>query len=187
MKSFTAGAKRLHTAYGFSFLYADRLSPQLVRSAIEAWPADGTTGWPSWAFSNHDAPRAVSRWAGPADRSACARAAMLLLVSLRGNIFLYQGEELGLPQATLAFADLKDPEAITNWPRSLGRDGARTPMPWAAHAPNAGFSSARPWLPMAGAIPPPAASGRSAEHTPELQSPCNLRCRPLLRRQTNRH
>ena len=168
MKSFTAGAKRFHTAYGFSFLYADRLSPQLVRSAIEAWPADGTTGWPSWAFSNHDAPRAVSRWAGPADRSACARAAMLLLVSLRGNIFLYQGEELGLPQATLAFADLKDPEAITNWPRSLGRDGARTPMPWAAHAPNAGFSSARPWLPVAGSHLPLAVDRQEAEPDSQL-------------------
>src|SRR5437762_14344659 len=59
-------------------------------------------------------------------------------------IFLYQGEELGLPQAELALADLKDPEAIINWPLILGRDGARTPMPWVGEAPHAGFSSVRP-------------------------------------------
>jgi alpha-glucosidase len=69
-------------------------------------------------------------------------------VSLRGNVFLYQGEELGLPQAQIAFADLKDPEAIANWPQTLGRDGARTPMPWAAHNPGAGFSTVDPWLPI---------------------------------------
>jgi alpha-glucosidase len=46
------------------------------------------------------------------------------------------------------FEDLKDPEAIANWPRTLSRDGARTPMPWAADAPNLGFSTAKPWLPI---------------------------------------
>jgi alpha-glucosidase len=73
---------------------------------------------------------------------------MLLLMCLRGNIFLYQGEELGLPQAHIGFEDLKDPEAIANWPATLGRDGARTPMPWESSAPHAGFSTAIPWLPV---------------------------------------
>jgi alpha-glucosidase len=73
---------------------------------------------------------------------------MLLLVSLRGNLFLYQGEELGLPQADLAFEDLRDPEAIANWPLTRGRDGARTPIPWRADAPFAGFSTVKPWLPI---------------------------------------
>jgi alpha-glucosidase len=77
-----------------------------------------------------------------------AQLAMLLLVCLRGNIFLYQGEELGLPQASIAFEDLRDPEAIANWPLTLGRDGARTPMPWAADACYGGFSIKRPWLPI---------------------------------------
>jgi alpha-glucosidase len=105
-------------------------------------------GWPSWAFSNHDAPRAISRWARPEDRAAFARLAMLLLISLRGNVFLYEGEELGLPQAHIDFEDLKDPEAIANWPLTLGRDGARTPMPWKAGAAHAGFSTGKPWLPV---------------------------------------
>jgi len=147
MKLLTRGERRLHTAYGFNFLYADALTPALVRAALEAW-SDAADSWPSWAFSNHDAPRAVSRWSAAADRAAGARLALLLLLSLRGNVFLYQGEELGLPQAELSFNDLRDPEAIANWPLTLGRDGARTPMPWQRHAPNAGFSTVRPWLPV---------------------------------------
>jgi alpha-glucosidase len=150
MKQFISGDRRFHTAYGFNFLYAESLSPALVRSVLEAWPEDGVTGWPSWAFSNHDAPRAVSRWAGPKDRAAAARLSMLLLLCLRGNVFLYQGEELGLPQAQIAFEDIRDPEAIANWPLTLGRDGARTPMPWLSRAPSAGFSTGRPWLPVPG-------------------------------------
>jgi alpha-glucosidase len=148
MKLFTAGSNRFHTAYGFNFLYADVLTPALVRSAVEAWPDHPGIGWPSWAFSNHDAPRAVSRWAAPTQRQECARLAMLLLISLRGNIFIYQGEELGLPQAEVRFEDLKDPEAIANWPLTLGRDGARTPMPWHSGGSHGGFSTGRPWLPV---------------------------------------
>jgi alpha-glucosidase len=148
MPAYTQGTRRLHTAYGFNFLYANRLSPALVRRAMEAWPDTPGTGWPSWAFSNHDAPRAVSRWAAPEERAACARFALLLLLTLRGNVFLYQGEELGLPQAQIAFEDLRDPEAVANWPLTLGRDGARTPMPWIAAAPQAGFTTGRPWLPL---------------------------------------
>lgn len=147
MKLFTAGGKRLDSAYGFDFLYAPVLTPPVVRAAIEGWPDTPGTGWPSWAFENHDAPRAVSRWAAAEHADAFCRMKMLLLACLRGNIFIYNGEELGLPQVEIAFADLKDPEAIANWPRTLSRDGARTPMPWIANAPNLGFSPARPWLP----------------------------------------
>ena len=73
---------------------------------------------------------------------------MLLLLCLRGNVFIYQGEELGLPQAEVPFDRLQDPEAIANWPQTLGRDGARTPLPWAADRPQAGFSTVEPWLPV---------------------------------------
>ena len=77
-----------------------------------------------------------------------ARLYMMLLLTLRGNPIIYQGEELGLPQAQVPFSHLKDPEAIANWPKTLGRDGARTPMPWKAGQLNAGFSSGEPWLPV---------------------------------------
>jgi alpha-glucosidase len=148
MKALTSGDSRFHTAYGFNFLHAERLTPELIRAALGAWPETAGTGWPSWAFSNHDAPRAVSRWSTPANRAAYSQLAMLLLMCLRGNIFLYQGEELGLPQAQIGLEDLKDPEAIANWPATLGRDGARTPMPWQSSAPHAGFSTVAPWLPV---------------------------------------
>lgn len=148
MHAITAGERRLNSAYGFNFLYADRLTPALVRDAAEQWPATPGTGWPSWAFENHDAPRAVSRWAAPEHHDAFAAMKLLLLVSLRGNIFLYQGEELGLTQVDIPFERLVDPEAIANWPLTLGRDGARTPMPWRADAPHLGFSAAEPWLPI---------------------------------------
>jgi alpha-glucosidase len=151
MKAFTRGETRLNSAYGFNFLYAPHLTPALVREAMEEWPDESGTGWPSWAFENHDAPRAVSRWTTPEARDAFARMKMLLLVALRGNIFLYYGEELGLDQVEIAFEDLQDPEAIANWPLTLSRDGARTPMPWARDAVGAGFTSVRPWLPVGSA------------------------------------
>ncbi len=150
MKLFTAGDDRLNSAYNFNFLYAKALTPALVRRSVEAWPDEAGTGWPSWAFSNHDAPRAISRWAAPEHRSALARMAMLLFVCLRGNVIIWQGEELGLTQVTIPFDRLQDPEAIANWPLTLSRDGARTPMPWQADAPFNGFSCREPWLPVGG-------------------------------------
>lgn len=148
MQAFTAGDDHLNSAYGFLYLYAPALTAALVRQGAEAWHGRDGQGWPSWAFSNHDAPRAVSRWAGDRDPRAYAGMAMLLLLCLRGNVFIYQGEELALPQAEVPFDRLVDPEAIANWPQTLGRDGARTPMPWCADRPNAGFSTAEPWLPV---------------------------------------
>ena len=147
MKAFTEGGKRLDSAYNFDFLYAPRLTAPLVRASLSQWSGEPGEGWPSWAFSNHDAPRAVTRWTLDGDMARAARLNLLVLLSLRGNPIIYQGEELGLPQGEVAFEDLQDPEAIANWPHTLGRDGARTPMPWAASAPQAGFSSAnRTWL-----------------------------------------
>lgn len=148
MQDFTEGETRLNSAYGFLYLYAPSLTTDLVRQAAEAWTGREHQGWPSWTFSNHDAPRAISRWAEGRDLRAYAEMAMLLLVSLRGNVFIYQGDELGLPQANVPFERLSDPEAIANWPQTLGRDGARSPIPWAADQPHAGFSSVEPWLPV---------------------------------------
>ena len=147
MKAFTTGDHRLNSAYGFNFLYADALTAPLVRAAMREWPDEPGMGWPSWAFENHDAPRAVSRWVTADHRDAFARMKMLLLACLRGNIFLYNGEELGLTQVDIPYERLRDPEAIANWPLTLSRDGARTPMPWAADQPALGFSSGEPWLP----------------------------------------
>jgi alpha-glucosidase len=147
MKLYTSGEARLNSAYGFNFLYADQLTPSLVREAVEEWPDAPGVGWPSWAFENHDAPRAISRWTSPEHAHAFGQMKMLLLTCLRGNIIIYQGEELGLTQVDIPFELLQDPEAIANWPLTLSRDGARTPLPWSSDAPFLGFSSVAPWLP----------------------------------------
>ncbi len=172
VKGYIEGEHRLHSAYGFDFLYSDVMTPTLLKDALGGWlgktneePIAGA--WPSWTFSNHDAPRAVSRWSPAGDSKLTsldsdkpsisatenlqqwAKLYGLLLASLRGNIILYQGEELGLPQGDVPFEQLQDPEAIANWPSTLGRDGARTPMPWRQNAPQAGFSNAAStWLPI---------------------------------------
>lgn len=148
MKAFTADDCRLNSAYNFDFLYARKLTPKIVSDAVDAWHGNADEGWPAWAFSNHDAPRAISRWADQKTAQQAAKLYLAILLSLRGNAFIYQGEELGLPQADVPFELLQDPEAIENWPLTLGRDGARTPMPWQADAVNAGFTSGTPWLPI---------------------------------------
>jgi alpha-glucosidase len=148
MKAFTSGEKHFNSAYGFDFLYADRLTPALVRQALEGWPENSGAGWPSWALSNHDAPRWISRWAPPHARDAYARMVMLLFACLRGTIIIWQGEELGLTQVEIPFDKLQDPEAIANWPLTLSRDGTRTPMPWVAQDEQGGFTAGEPWLPL---------------------------------------
>jgi alpha-glucosidase len=138
---------RLHSAYGFDFLYAEQLTPALVAESAARWPDRSDMGWPSWAFENHDAPRAISRWVADEHREQFARTKMLLLAALRGSIILFQGEELGLTQVEVPFELLQDPEAIANWPQTLSRDGVRTPMPWSAREAGHGFTQGRPWLP----------------------------------------
>jgi alpha-glucosidase len=90
----------------------------------------------------------VSRWGGADQQDDWAKLFLALLMGLRGNVFLYQGEELGLTQAAVPFERLRDPEAIANWPGNQGRDGARTPIPWTPEMPYGGFSETEPWLPM---------------------------------------
>jgi alpha-glucosidase len=93
--------------------------------------------------------RHATRWGkGEPDIAAYLKVVSALLLSLRGSACIYQGEELGLPEAELAFEDLRDPYGIRFWPEFKGRDGCRTPMPWEHNAANAGFSAGKPWLPV---------------------------------------
>lgn len=155
---YTEGGDRLHTAYNFKFLESNELSPDLIRSAFSEWRSHDA--WPSWSFSNHDVKRVITRWNGRDGSPEMSKLLIALLVSLRGTAFLYQGEELGLPQADVPFEKLQDPEAIRFWPDNLGRDGCRTPMPWHARRPHAGFSTVEPWLPV---------DPRHGEHAVDIQ------------------
>jgi alpha-glucosidase len=145
MVEYTRGSARLHTAYSFMLL-GPQPSPRQLADTMGAWQqGEAASAWPSWALSNHDAPRVATRWAkGDAHR---ARQLIVLLLCLRGTVFVYQGEELGLSQSDIAFEDLQDPFGKAHWPRDKGRDGCRTPLPWVAEAPAAGFTSGKPWLP----------------------------------------
>jgi alpha-glucosidase len=95
-------------------------------------------------------PRTATRFSGEAPRDATARLMFALLLTLRGNALIYQGEELGLPEAqSLKRTELRDPVGDLYWPIARGRDGARTPMPWRPDAANLGFSTGKSWLPAA--------------------------------------
>jgi len=148
LAAYTSGGDKLHMCYTFDLL-GPQFSAAHVRGCVEAFEAAVSDGWVCWAFSNHDVVRHVSRWARPgSDPDAAARFSIMLLCCLRGSICLYEGEELGLEEAELAFEDLRDPVGIRFWPGVKGRDGCRTPMVWEAGADNAGFSTGKPWLPV---------------------------------------
>ena len=136
MATYTAGGDKLHMCYTFDFL-GPTFTARFFREQVEAFETMVKDGWACWAFSNHDVIRHVSRWGAGRDRDQLARLAIAILLSLRGSVSLYQGEELGLTEAELAFEDLVDPYGITFWPEFKGRDGCRTPMAWDATAPNA--------------------------------------------------
>ncbi len=152
---YTAGDDRLHMAYTLRPLRGG-FDWETVSQLIEqAGGRGGDDGWVCWSFSNHDVERAVSRWyPGPREAPPSpefARLLIALLLSLRGSVTLYQGEELGLTEAVLDADDLRDPFGIAYWPEFRGRDGSRTPMPWDGRRPHAGFTEGTPWLPVAAA------------------------------------
>ncbi|MCR9067420.1 MAG: alpha-glucosidase family protein [Rhodobacteraceae bacterium] len=143
---YTSGDDKVHMCYSFEFLAATPLTPDHVVGVLQNYEDRIGDGWACWAFSNHDVVRHASRWNLGED---ARRLYAALLLSLRGSVCLYQGEELGLTEAYVAFDDLQDPYGIRFWPRFKGRDGCRTPMPWVTDNHNGGFSDAKPWLPVA--------------------------------------
>ena len=148
MAQYTSGTDKLHMAYTFDYLGGE-FSAAHFRKAIEATEKQAPEGWICLAFSNHDVVRHVSRWATHGQQEAFTRLAAMLLLCMRGSVCLYQGEELGLTEAELAFEDLADPYGIEFWPQFKGRDGCRTPMVWQASSHLGAFSTApRAWLPV---------------------------------------
>jgi alpha-glucosidase len=120
-----------------------RRSIETNRGALQGPGAE-----PTWTLANHDVVRPVTRLGGGAVGRARARAALLLLLGLPGQVFLYQGEELGLEEVDLPDSARQDPIFFRTEGRQKGRDGCRVPMPWHRGRPNAGFSTADPWLPV---------------------------------------
>ncbi|MFD9981996.1 glycoside hydrolase family 13 protein [Streptomyces massasporeus] len=158
----------LHTAFNFDFLMSS-WDPKDLRSVIDgSLGMLGAVGAPAtWVLSNHDVMRHPSRYGrrtarrwvanetyrpdGPLDfalGTRRARAAALLMLALPGGAYVYQGEELGLPEVEdLPESVLQDP----TWERSghtdRGRDGCRVPIPWSGRTAPYGFGTGEPWLP----------------------------------------
>ncbi|AKM10104.1 alpha-glucosidase family protein [Croceicoccus naphthovorans] len=141
------GPDRLQLAYGYWLLGADELNAETIRKTATDLRFGPDDGWPCWALDNHDFHRAVSRL-GVEESPDAALIALIALTCMRGATCLYQGSELGLPNADVPYEDLLDPYGREFYPSFIGRDGARTPMPWDAEKPHAGFSEAKPWLPV---------------------------------------
>ncbi len=142
---YTAGSTGVHMCYAFEFLCNVKLTAPYLAEVFTKFDSVASEGWACWAFSNHDVQRHVSRWSLS---DAALRLHATMIMCLRGSVCIYQGEELGLPEAEIAFEDLQDPYGIQFWPEFKGRDGCRTPMVWAQDNTYGGFSEARPWLPV---------------------------------------
>jgi alpha-glucosidase len=142
---YTAGADLMQMCYAFELLSGARPTASYVADVMTRVADVAVDGWACWAYSNHDVMRHISRW----DLGqAATRLFTTLLICLRGSACIYQGEELGLPEAEVAFEDLQDPYGIEFWPEFKGRDGCRTPMVWDESAAG-GFTDAdQPWLPV---------------------------------------
>jgi len=178
MARYTSAA-RLHTGYSF-MLTRPVFDREHLRRVVHAFETQVVDGWTTYAFSNHDVPRAVSRWGTlpdlSGDREALASLLLACLFSLRGSVCLYQGEELGLTEAIVPRDRLVDPWGIEFWPVFPGRDGSRTPIPWQAGAPAAGFTTGEPWLPIPDEHRAMAIDAQAAAPDSVL-----ARCRQLLR------
>jgi alpha-glucosidase len=148
---YTRTGVHLHSCYNFELMQLTFSSASL-RDIIERTEAVLGAGWTTWAMSNHDNIRVVTRCGRSVDlqgdEPALAKLLLAALLSFRGGACVYQGEELGLTEADIAFADLRDPWGIEFWPDFKGRDGCRTPMPWSSQLPYGGFTTTKPWLPV---------------------------------------
>src|SRR6202790_5634463 len=124
----------------------NKLSAPEFRRQIAA--VDQAGGWPVFVISNHDIDRSYNRYGDGKNNDQIAKLMAAFYLTLRGTPIMYYGEELGMENNNpKRKEDVKDPQGVTGWPGEKGRDGERTPMQW-SDAKNAGFSDARPWLPV---------------------------------------
>jgi len=145
MGQYTRGNDVMQMCYAFELLSGARPSAQYVADVMAKVDEVAADGWACWAYSNHDVVRHVTRWGlSP----AASRLFTTMMMCLRGSVCIYQGEELGLPEADVAYEDLQDPYGIEFWPEFKGRDGCRTPMVWEQDNGSGGFTSGKPWLPV---------------------------------------
>jgi glycosidase len=132
----------VHLPFNFQLIDAPweaRALATLIGDYEAALPPDA---WPNWVLGNHDRPRIATKRG-----QAQARVAAMLLLTLRGTPTIYYGDELGLTDVAIAPDQMQDPRELREPGLALGRDPVRTPMPW-DESENAGFTTAKPWLPL---------------------------------------
>ena len=132
----------VHLPFNFSLLETRWDAATLATLVDEYERALPPRSWPNWVLGNHDRPRIVTRVGAEQ-----ARVAAMLLLTLRGTPTLYNGDELGMKMAHIPPENVLDPFELNVPGLGLGRDGARSPMPWNDSA-HAGFSKSKPWCPL---------------------------------------
>lgn len=167
---YTQKGNRLHSAYSFG-LTGKTITKETVLTSVGLIEDNLKDGWMTYALGNHDNSRFASNHGQMEDvRADYALMGMALLLCMRGSICMYQGDELGLTTAKIAFEDMQDPYDIRMYPDSMNRDGGRTPMPWISTAPQAGFSMAKKtWLPVSIEHVPLAVDLQEADENSTLQ------------------
>lgn len=179
MAQYTADGNKLHMAYSFNLLTNDN-SAAYIRQQVEEFEAKVKGGWASWSVGNHDVTRVMTRWGGKDPSPEYAKAILAMQMSLKGTPCIYQGDELGLTEADVPYAALQDPVGLIFWPEVKGRDGCRTPMPWDANISHAGFSSAKPWLP----VPIEHTAAAAQQQWRDRASVLNFSCKLIAWRKT---
>ena len=140
------GNNELQMPMDFLFTTVNKLSPAEFRKQIGA--VNAASGWPTFVISNHDIIRSYDRYGDVEHNDQIAKLMAGLYLTLRGTPIMYYGEEIGMKTTPpTRKEDVKDPIGRSGWPKEKGRDGERTPMQW-DDSENAGFSKAKPWLPV---------------------------------------
>ena len=189
-ETWTADIAELNQYYGksndelqlpmdFLFTTVNKLSPAEFRKQIAA--VNSASGWPTFVISNHDIERSYDRYGDGAHNDEIAKLMAGLYLTLRGTPIMYYGEEIGMKTTPpTRKEEVKDPIGRTGWPKEKGRDGERTPMQWDDGA-NAGFSTAKPWLP----VPATAKTHNVADESKDPNSILAFYKRVLKLRHTN--
>lgn len=153
---FTEGTDHLHLAYHSALIFEQPMTPATLRGLISESLESFRHGGTCWMAGNHDFGRIRAQWKHTASDAASEdfyKMMAAVLLCLPGALCLWQGDELGLPEARIPQdippERLHDPAGRMFYPDRKGRDGSRTPMPWDEREPNCGFTRAeQPWLPI---------------------------------------
>ena len=152
--------RRLHQAFNFTVM-ATPWGASALRATLDTALQHFSPG--TWVLSNHDLVRHVTRYGGGDLGRRRGLAVTALLLALPGSPYLYQGEELGLDEADVPDALRQDPVHLRTGGALPGRDGCRTPLPWAAGEPGLGFTTGEPWLPFGEGVAELAADRQSGD------------------------